>query len=210
VRIPSLAAAASLLAAPALARADEYEASIELQATGGFARVAEDRANEADLVPAAGVTARATYGLRNWLALEADLSVNAFGEAQYRDMQLRVGGGIPRPGDLARTSRAARLVAGPLFRAGVVWIPTAFLGAGVQGRWQGIAAFGDTRSMPDGYGNELAVDLVATARIGLDRRLGRRWIIGASAGVTHAFPLGGPALDVVEGGLSIAAFWYPP
>jgi hypothetical protein len=208
-RLASMAVLAAVLGAARPGHADRYEAELAAHATGGMARVAEKGAPDAATVPAVGVGARLSYGLRNWLAVESEVSIANLGEAEDRNMTVSIDGGAPRDGDLTRTTRTARLVAGALLRGGVAWVPTAYLGAGIQGRWQGAAVFSGTGSAPDGYGDTLAVDLVATARIGLERRLGRRWVIGASAGATHAFPLGGPAFDVVEGGLSIGAFWYP-
>jgi hypothetical protein len=208
----SLAVAGSLFAVLGAARsvrADEHEAELGAFAIGGMARVAEKGAPEADTVAAVGVGARLSYGVRDWLAVEGHVSIANLSEAEYPDMSVSIGGGASRDGDLTRTTRTTRAVGGALLRGGVAWVPTAFLGAGVQGRWQGAAAFSATGGTPDGYGDTLAVDLVATARVGLDRRLGRRWVVGAAVGVTHAFPLGGPAFDVVEGGLSVAAFWYP-
>jgi hypothetical protein len=208
-RLASTAALLAALAAAPPAHADRYEAELAAHATGGLARLAEEGASDTATVPAAGVGARLSYGLRNWLALEADLSVANLAEAEYQNMRLSIQGGFPRDGDLARTTRTARLVAGPLLRGGVTWVPTAFLGAGLQARWQSPAIFSVTGTAPDGYSANLALDPVATARIGLDRRLGRRWVIGASAGLTHAFPMNAPAFDILEASLSLGAFWYP-
>jgi hypothetical protein len=210
MRCPAVAGSLlAVLGAATEVRADEHEAELGASATGGLARVAEKGATDADTVPAVGVGARLSYGVRNWLAVEGHVAIASLGEAEYQDMRVSIAGGSPRDGDLTRTTRTARAVGGALLRGGVAWVPTAFLGAGVQGRWQGAAAFSATGGTPDGYDDTLAVDLVATARVGLDRRLGRRWVVGAAVGVTHAFPLGGPAFDVVEGGLSLGAFWYP-
>jgi hypothetical protein len=173
-RVASTGVLLAMLGAARPGHADRYEAQLGAHAIGGMARVAEKAAPDADTVPAAGVGARLSYGLRNWLAIEGDVSVANLGEAEYRDMAVSIAGGPPRPGDLTRTTRTARFVAGALLRGGVAWVPTAYLGAGVQGRWQGAAVFSTTGTAPDGYGDELAVDLVATARIGLERRLGRR------------------------------------
>lgn len=208
----TLAVVGTLLAALGAvreARGDEHEAELGAFATGGMARVAEKGARDADTVPTVGVGARLSYGVRDWLAVEGHVSIANLGQAEYQDMTVSIAGGASRDGDLTRTTRTVRAVGGAQFRGGVAWVPTAFLGAGMQGRWQGAAAFSATGGTPDGYDDTLAIDVVATARVGLDRRLGRRWVVGAAVGVTHAFPLGGPAFDVVEGGLSLGAFWYP-
>ena len=112
-------------------------------------------------------------------------------------------------GSIERSARTARLTIGGTLRGGVAWIPTLSLGIGGQARWQTAAVFVDTGQHPDGYGDAVVADVVATARVGFEHRLGRRWIVGASVAATHAIPLGGPAFDVIEGTLGATCAWYP-
>lgn len=201
-----LAALPILAAAPA--RADEYETAIKAQLTGGLARLAEDGAT-ADTVPAAGFAAQVSYGLRNWIDLDATVAGNALGTAHFNLTEYRVAGTRMEDGTVARNARAVRLTAGATVRGGVAWIPTFSLGAGAQARWRSDVVGTGLTTTPDGYDESITADIIAAGRIGLDHRFGRHWVLGASIGVVHAFPIGAPAFDVVEGALSLSCYWYP-
>ena len=71
------------------------------------------------------------------------------------------------------------------------------------------ATFEPTGDVPDDHGAAMSVDLTATARLGFDYRINRRWIAGLTVGATQAIPFGGPSFQSVEGQLEVAYYWYP-
>jgi len=191
--------------AASTAHADRYEASIDVHPLGGLAAVAD--AGTSATVPYGGLAGRLTYGLRHWLALDGELAFAQLATARYDDVMLSIDGGRPMPGSLERRARFGRASVGTTLRLGVAVIPTLYVGFGAQGRWRDDGRMG--RYVPDGYDRALSLDLTATARAGLDLRLDRRWIVGVAVGATHAFPIGAPGLDVVEGTASLSYYWYP-
>jgi hypothetical protein len=205
-------AAAALVAGTRHAAADEYEASLRLDAEGGVARLAEPGATSTARVPAAGLAVGASYGLSNLVALEVEAGAGTYGRATYDGMVVAIGG-TPQPaGTLARTTRYARATAGATLRFGVAVVPTLGVAAGVGVRLRGGAAFTNdavTAIAPDDPGGGAEVDLLVAARAGLDVRLGARWVAGATAQLLHAVPLGAPAADAVTVQLHAAYYWYP-
>jgi hypothetical protein len=209
----AMALVLTVLGAAGPAGADEFEASLHLQPVGGLARLAEDGADAAVSVPVVGGAVRFTYGLSNQLALDSELGFASAGAAQYDDVTANVGGTTTGGLTLDRTTRLARLTTGATWRFGVAVIPTLHLGAGLGARLRGDAAYRlpqtGTTVIADDDPSGLSFDLLVTARLGLDVRLGARWLVGAAAGVTHAVPLGAPAMDLAEVHLHAAYYWYP-
>ncbi len=66
-----------------------------------------------------------------------------------------------------------------------------------------------TGIVPDHHAAATSIDLTATARLGLDWRINRRWIVGAWFGGAVALPIGAPSYQAAEGGLRIEHAWYP-
>jgi hypothetical protein len=99
-------------------------------------------------------------------------------------------------------------------RLGVGWVPTIQLAAGAGGRLRSAARLETEASrvqlavVPDDEGAELALDLVAGLRIGLERRLTRHWTVGASVGGTHCFGIGTPDMQFADAAISISYNWY--
>ena len=196
-----------VVASPALA--DKYEASMDVHPVGGLATVHEAAA-EAVTVPFGGLAARFGYGLEHWLEIDAEVAFAQLARAHYENVQVTVDRGPEMPADIDRMTRVGRASIGALFRFGVELIPTVYIGAGMQGRWRDAAMLSSTAFVPDGYDTDLSLDLTVTARVGLDYRPHRRWVLGASVGVTHAFAIGAPGLDALEGTLAASYYWYPP
>lgn len=190
-----------------LARADQYEASVAIQPQGGLAWVREDGAGSAAQVFGGGAAVRVGYGMRDWLAIDAELGGIALGAATFEDVPVSIGGAPSRPETITRTTRGARVLAGASLRLGVAWVPTFSVGVGAQLRMRGDATVTSTDLVPVGREGEIAFDPLVAVRAGLDRRLNARWIVGVSIGAGRAFA--GPAIDTVDVNIAVSRYWYP-
>ena len=197
---------AAVLVAPSAASADRYEVSLHVQPIGGVAWFEDAGTSTRAQVSMAGLGLRATYGYRDWLALEAEARGAAFGVARWDDVMASVEG-TPTSGDVERTAQTARLTGAATLRLGVAWIPTVSLGLGVQVRRWGQGTLRDTPLVPDG--REAGMDLapVALARVGLDRRLNRRVVVGAAVGGAYAYS--SEAQAEIEGLVFASYYFYP-
>jgi len=190
------------------ARADDDETTIDVHLAGGFARLGEDGTDETTTVPAGGLLGRLTYGLSDRLALDAELSFAQTGAARFDDVTVNVAGGTPMTGALERSTRTGRAMLGASLRLGVRVIPVLEADVGVQARWRGAATFAPLGAVPDGYGEDLSMDLVVGGRVGLDYRFNEHWIAGVRAGGVHAVTLGAPSFDAGELSMSLTYAWY--
>jgi hypothetical protein len=120
--------------------------------------------------------------------------------------------GMSGPGELRERQGAARLTIGLSARLGVRWIPTITAFAGFQHRW-----FFDKRGLRGGQpvpppavaAATGANDLVFGVGVGLDFRLGARWIFGVSLQVVQAVSLDQTHATSVELPASGAYYSYP-
>jgi hypothetical protein len=199
--------------APA-ARADRFEAAIAVRPTGGYARVGEAGTDVPATVRSAGLAAGLSWGVRNWLDLGGELAASALGEATYARAMVTVDDS-PMAGPLERMTRIAQLRGVATLRLGVAWVPTVQLAVGAGARWRssgllrGQSVRGETIYVPDGQEAALTLDLVASVRVGLERRLTPSWTVGLSVGASQAFGLGAPDLQLVEASFTLARVWYP-
>jgi opacity protein-like surface antigen len=197
---------ATLLAAamPRAAHADADEASLDVEALGGVARVEDGLAKKTASGPLVGLGGRFTFARSNLLQWEGRVAV-ATASANYPGLMTNVGG-VPIAGDLTRRTLLGRLELGATLRFGVRFIPTLHLGVGAQARRRGT---GELDGVAVDGGGGTSVDLIGAGAVGFDYRLGPRTIAGVSVGATIAVPLGGPAYQAIEGGLHFAHYWYP-
>lgn len=202
----ALAIVALTLTATA-ASADRYEASVHFQPSVGVATVGEVSTTERVSVLSLGLGGRFTYGLRHWLAVEGELGITTLGTARFSDVPVTIQGGSAMTADIERTTRTGRVTAAATLRLGVAWIPTVTAGLGGQVRLQGDGRIAGTDLIPDAHDGGAVADAVAFMRVGLDRRINRRLVVGVSIGASHAFV--SPAIDSVEVTLSASRFWYP-
>ena len=195
------------------ARADRHEASIAVRPAGQLARIADRGTGELAVVRGGGLTGGLSWGLRNWLDLGGELAVSSFGEATYELATLPVQAN-PWTGSLSRRTQIMQLRGVATLRLGVRWVPTIQLAAGAGARRRSAARLQTEVSqmqlalVPDGEDAELALDLVAALRIGLERRLTRHWTIGASVGGVHCLGLGTPDMQFADASISISYNWY--
>lgn len=187
--------------------ADRYEASFHVQPAGGLSQVGSPGTDQRVSVPSGGVSGRLTYGVRHWLAVEAELAGVALGTARFDDVPVTISGGSPMVTDVERSSRAGRLTLGATLRLGVAWIPTVSAGLGGQLRLDGDGVIAGSDVVPDGHAGGVSVDAVAFARVGLDRRINRRLVIGVSVGASHAFA--SPTIDTADVSVALGWYWYP-
>jgi hypothetical protein len=206
-----VAVAVPLLTASA-AGADRLEATVAVRPTGAVARLPEAGATDAAQPAGGGVTGGLSWGLRNWLDVGAELAALTFAPARYTGATESLSG-TPGMGDVERTTRLAQLRLGATLRLGVAWVPTVYVGVGGGARLRTTAAFtpmGANGSLtPDDGAAATTFDVVTTARVGLDHRLGARWTIGVAVGATHCFGVGAPDINVFEGTASVSYTWYP-
>ncbi|HSK01405.1 MAG TPA: hypothetical protein VK932_09195 [Kofleriaceae bacterium] len=214
-RLPEIALGAAALVASLAppARADRHEASISIRPTGQLAWIAERGAGDRAVVPGGGLTGGLHVGVRNWLDLGGELAAAAFGGATYAAAMLPIDGN-PRTGVLSRHTRTLQLRGVATLRLGVGWVPTIQLAAGAGARQRSEAQLRTRASgselvlVPDGEGEELALDLVAALRVGLERRLTPRWTIGASVGAAHCLGVGTPDMQLADATFSLSYNWY--
>ena len=187
------------------AHADADEASLDVEAIGGVARLEDERAKKTASGPLIGVGGRFTFARSNLLQWEGRVAF-ATASATYPGLTNVDVGGVPRNGNLARRTMLARLELGATLRFGVRFIPTVHLGLGAQARRRGT---GTLDGVAIGEGDGTSVDLIGVGAIGFDYRFGPRTVAGVSIGATYAVPLGGPAYQAIEGGVQVAHYWYP-
>ena len=195
------------------ARADRYEASIAVRSVGQLARIADRGTGARATVPGGGLAGSLGWGVRNWLDVGGELAASSFAEAGYELATLPVDAN-PRTGALARRTRTVQLRGLATVRLGVGWIPTIQLLAGAGARQRSAAHLrtrasqADLALVPDGEEAELALDLVAALRIGLDRRLTKHWTVGATVGAAHCLGIGAPDLQLADAAITVSYSWY--
>lgn len=197
-----------------VAHADRREASLHAHAVAGLATTTDPAATRSASAPLGGLAVRAGYATHNNFQLDVAIAVLATGGAGFSGGTFQPTGRPPVSGPFAVTTQVVRLDGGVTTRLGVVWIPTLRLAGGFAGRHRGapvVSSGGVEVSGVDatGRGGALQLDLVATATAGLDRRLGRRCIVGAAIGGSVALPLGGESFRTIEATFHAAYYWYP-
>jgi hypothetical protein len=182
--------------------ADAEEASVHLQTIAGIARLGDETDHARATL--AGLSLRTTYATHNWFAYQAQLTGLASTTAHYGEVCRRVGGGACATAELERANQLLRAEVGAQLRLGVKVIPTVGVTVGAQTRRLPAAPFG-TGTLPAQW----IWDATAAASLGVDYRLGRRWVVGAAAAATTAVWPSDPGFQSVELTLHLAAYSYP-
>jgi hypothetical protein len=205
-----LAVAASwcVLLVGALAYADAEEATLNVE--GGVAVFRGETpvfSSDTTTRPGGAGGVRLTYGLTDLLAAEVGVGTAIGAAFEYRDQD---GGEMLGRGTSHYDLRAVRATAGVTARFGARWIPTANLALGYQHRsLTGGAFIDENRVLIDEIPGDSSSDLLVCAGVGLEYRIDRRFLVGVSAQLVHAFALGGPAFDAVEVPVRVSYAWYP-
>jgi len=208
VRVLAVRVVAVLLVS-GTAHADRYEASLHAQAIAGTALVGDAASHELGLAPLAGLGLRASYARANAWQYDAQLTLAGTGDASFARGEFRFTG-EPVVAPFAITTRLMRLDAGVTWRLGVRVVPTWRLALGVQERWRSaprVGGDGPQRDDADGRGRVHTTELVGVSGVGLDYRLGPRWVVGGSLGGSVA--VASPRWATVEASLHLAYYWYP-
>ena len=192
-----------------LTRRRDREATLAIRLTRGSAMLWEMGANAPAEVDSRGVAASASLGVRYWLDLGGELSVAYLDEASYPMATLPLGAAMVT-GPLRRTTNTAQLRGFATLRVGDFWMPFLQLALGVGARFRSAAALyvptaqGFVWLPPDDQRDEVSLDLVTGVRVGIERRITRRWTAGISAATAHAFGVSRPDLRTSEVTVSLS------
>jgi hypothetical protein len=116
------------------------------------------------------------------------------------------------PGVLIERQAGARLTAGLTARLGVRWIPTLTIFGGYQRRWYWDKVGdlgGNFVPAPESASATGSSDLVVGIGIGLDFRLGARWIFGVSFQLVYSVSFDGASMSSIEAPFHAAHYSYP-
>jgi hypothetical protein len=199
--------AAVLAATAATAYADHHEAQWSLRPLVGVAALPDEGA-KARMAPLAGLDVGFGYGVSNELNLGGEVISFASAEARFPEMGL-LDGGAPFVAPLKRRTVSTVLLLGPTWRFGVAWTPVVSLGLGGGVRSRSAGTFVDSGYTPDNKQPATHLDLAASARVGLERRVNRRWTIGAYAAAMANWGPASPFLPAVNVTLGLSYVNYP-
>jgi hypothetical protein len=205
------ALACAFVAGPGPARADAWEASLDVRPLGGLAVLGDDAApGQVQRSYLAGGAARMTYATRDLFAYEAELAVARSGLATYERVAWD-----EEMGELERITELARAQVGVRLRLGARFIPTVHVAVGGQARVpvpsRLLLADG---SVIEGPNAPWSWALTVSGGLGFDYRINARWVAGVAVSAIQAFPLqafplGGARFQSLEGGLHVSYVWYP-
>lgn len=206
----AVTAGLAVLATTGTAAADRREASLHAELVGGAVRTGDaDGGDATATVPVGGLAVRASYATRDRFQYDVALTLLRSGEGAFPERTFMPVGQPPVTGPFRVGAMAARLDGGVTFRLGVRWIPTVRLAAGVQLRRLGEAVVDSPAGAVVGREPRLALDAVGVAALGLDHRVNRRLIVGASAGGVLAVATDGGVTASLEATVHGAYYWYP-
>lgn len=200
-----------VLAVPGRALADADEATLAFDAGPAlFISQAPVYSSARSSRPGVGAGLRLGYGLSDLLELDLAVSGSLFEGVEYADQPVddpRVTNGVAT---IHHDHRGVRALAGMTARFGARLIPTVAVAVGYQQRVVSGGQLLDAgRNTMGPFDDAWASDLLVSAAVGLDLRLGRHLIIGVAAQVTHSFPLSGAGFDALELPIRISYQWYP-
>ena len=101
------------------------------------------------------------------------------------------------------------LLAGPTWRFGVGWVPVVSIGAGGGVRYRSAGTFQDLGFAPSEKAQTTVLDLGATARVGVERRMTRRVTVGAYVCALAAWSPSAPLLPAATVSVGISYVHYP-
>lgn len=204
-----LVAFAILSSTPALGRADRYEAQLSVRPLVGMAQLREEGVASDERTPVGGLSLGLSYGLSNRLDVGAELVTLTTGAQTFPDTAVMIGGGNRTEGSLTRRAGTALLLIGPTWRFGVGWVPVISLGVGPGVRYRSAGTFLELNVTPPEKAQTVALDLGATARFGLERRMTRRVTLGGYISALAAWSPSAPLLPVATVSVGISYVNYP-
>lgn len=155
-----------------------------------------------------GVSLGLAYGVSNELDLGTELVALATTMPRFTDAA-NLDGGAPYRGPLSRRAGSALLLLGPTWRLGVSWIPVVTLAAGGGARYRSDGTFTETGITLDEKRATVALDLAATARVGIEHRINRRLVVGAYASALASWGPSAPLLPIASISLGVSYVHYP-
>lgn len=209
--------ASLLLAAPLLcvglfgkAQADEAELQWSLRPLGGVATWHEEATSGVALAGAAGTSLGVSYGLSHQLDLGVEVLGLATSKAAFEGSTIVYDGSV-QLGDIDRLQRqtvTSALLLGPTWRYGVDWVPvvTVAAGGGYRVRTEGV--FEETRVRPMEKQVEKSYDLALLGRVGMERRVTRRWTLGGYVSALSTWYPSQPLFGSVSLGLGVSYVHY--
>jgi len=198
-----------LSSTPAVGRADRYEAQLSMRPLVGMTQLREEGVASDERTPVGGLSMGLSYGLSNRLDLGAELVTLATGAQTFPDTAVMIGGGNRTEGSLTRRAGTSLLLVGPTWRFGVGWVPVISLGAGAGMRYRSAGTFLELNVTPPEKAQTVALDIGATARVGLERRMTRRVTVGGYISALAAWSPSAPSLPVATVSIGISYVNYP-
>lgn len=200
---------AGLLAAAAPAHADRAEAQWSAGGVLGVARMRDESAPSAAPGLLSGVSLAVHYGLSNQLDVGAEVLAMMGNEPTFSDAMVFVDPGTPVGGDFTRRTTSALLLLGPTWRYGVDWVPVLSLGGGGGVRYRSNGIFTRLQYFPEEARQEVSFDLAASAKVGMEHRMGKSLTVGAYTSALVAWSPSAPLLPAAMFSLGVSYVYYP-
>lgn len=197
-----------LIFSSAHAHADRYEAQWSARPLVGMSRLREEGATSNERAAVGGLSLGLSYGLSNRLDVGVDLVTLATATGTFPGTVM-IGGGNRTEGSLTRRAGTALLLVGPTWRFGVGWVPVISIGAGGGVRYRSAGTFVEHMISPPEKAQTAVLDLGATARLGIERRMTRRVTVGAYVSALAAWSPSAPLLPAATVSVGISYVHYP-
>lgn len=193
-----------------VAHADQAELQWSLRPLGGVATWHEETTSGLALAGAAGTSLGVSYGLSHQLDLGVEVLGLATSKAAFEGSTIVYDGSV-QLGDIDRLQRqtvSTLLVAGPTWRYGIDWVPVVTLAAGGGYRVRTEGVFEETRVRPMEKPVEKSYDLALLGRVGLERRVTRRWTLGGYVSALSTWYPSQPLFGSLSLGLGVSYVHY--
>lgn len=206
----SLAVAFTLAAVPIQdAFADRHEAQWSARPMFGVARLREEKVSGSNNTAVAGMSLGASYGLSHGLDIGVELVGLGTAVGKFDEAILQLDGGLPKRTTLSRRSGTTMLMVGPTWRFGVQWVPVVSLAGGAGVRFRSAGRFGEFNFYPMERAVDRSLDLGASARMGIERRVNRRLTLGAYVDALASWSPSAPMLPAATFTLGVSYVHYP-
>jgi hypothetical protein len=191
------------------AHADRSEAQWSARPLVGAALLKEEGSTATERAMTGGLSLGLSYGLSNRLDLGVELTTLAAQTVTFPKTMVDVDGGRPMQGPMTRQAGTALLLLGPTWRFGFSWVPVVTLAAGGGVRYRSAGMFIEDGVAPGEKAATAALDLAATARVGLEHRMNRRLVAGVYASGLVAWSSSAPLLPPALLSVGLSYVHYP-